>query len=151
MTPAELTTYLHDHIPLSAAMQLSVEELGAGGVTLSAPLEPNINHRHTAFGGSIASLATLAGWSLVHVGLTDVGLPSRVVVMSSQIEYLAPATETFVAHCAPPRSEDWNRFVGSVRRRGKGRLSLSVEVRCQGILCATLTGTFVGVAPDSRA
>jgi thioesterase domain-containing protein len=151
VTATDLTTYLHEHIPLSAAMQLSVDELGATGVTLSAPLEPNINHRHTAFGGSIASLATLAAWSLVHVGLTDAGLPSRVVVMSSQIEYLAPATGAFAAHCAPPRPEDWIRFVNSVRRRGKGRLNLFVEVRCAGILCATLSGTFVGVAPDSRA
>lgn len=151
MTASDLTTYLHDHIPLSAAMQLSVDELGAAGVTLSAPLEPNINHRHTAFGGSLASLATLAAWSLVHVGLTDAGLPSRVVVMSSQIEYLAPATGAFSATCARPRAETWSRFTESVRRRSKGRLALSVEVRCREILCATLTGTFVGVAPDSRA
>ena len=151
MTAAELTTYLHEHIPLSAAMQLAVETLGEAGVTLSAPLEPNINHRHTAFGGSIASLATLAGWSLVHVGLTDAGLPSRVVVMSSQIEYLAPATGAFTARCPMPAPEDWNRFAASVRRRGKGRLTLRVEVRCAELLCATLTGTFVGVAPGSRA
>ena len=150
MTASELQAYLHEHIPLSAAMQVAVEHLDESGVTLSAPLEPNINHRNTVFGGSLASLATLAAWSLVHVGLTDAGLPSRVVVMSSQIEYLAPATGTFAALCLRPAPEEWQRFVNTVRRRGKGRIALTVEVRSEGALAATLAGTFVALAPQAN-
>lgn len=43
MTPGELERYLHGHIPLSSAMQVSVEAASAEGVTLGAPLSPNIN------------------------------------------------------------------------------------------------------------
>ena len=147
MTAPELETYLHEHIPLSAAMQLSVVALSERGVTLSAPLAPNVNHRNSVFGGSLASLATLAGWSLVHAGLLEIGLPSRVVVMSSQIEYLAPAVGRFEATCRRPEPRAWERFQESVRRRGKGRIALAVEVHSESVLAATLAGSFVAVAP----
>jgi len=50
MSPAELESYLHEHIPLSKAMAVSVAEASVDSVTVSAPLEPNINHRATVFG-----------------------------------------------------------------------------------------------------
>ena len=52
MTPSELQTYLHQHIPLSQAMQVTVMEASLQQVVLTAPLVPNINHRETVFGGS---------------------------------------------------------------------------------------------------
>jgi thioesterase domain-containing protein len=60
MDARELQAYLHAHIPLSAAMQVSVDAVAADGVTLRAPLAPNINHRETVFGGSASAVAILA-------------------------------------------------------------------------------------------
>jgi len=45
VTPLELERYLHEHIPLSRAMQVSVVSVQPESVVLSAPLAPNINHR----------------------------------------------------------------------------------------------------------
>ena len=59
-TAPELASDLHAHIPLSAAMQVSVAAVDADGVTLQAPLAPNINHRDTVFGGSASAVAILA-------------------------------------------------------------------------------------------
>jgi thioesterase domain-containing protein len=146
MLPIQLEAYLHEHIPLSAAMGIRVTALSGSGVTLLAPLAPNINHRHTAFGGSIASIATLAAWSLVHTRLTDGGRPSRVVVMSSQIDYHAPATGEFSARCDAPSESDWTRFVAVLDRKGRARLELTSTVHSEGILAATLTGSFVALA-----
>ena len=50
-----LEQYLHAHIPLSAAMGVSVVQVADEAITLSAPLEPNINHRDTVFGGSASA------------------------------------------------------------------------------------------------
>ncbi len=58
MTPSELQTYLHTHIPLSKAMEVEVVQATPDIIELRAPLAPNINHRGTAFGGSISTLAT---------------------------------------------------------------------------------------------
>lgn len=63
MSPGKLQQYLHDHIPLSKAMQITVERISPESVTLSAPLAPNINHRDTLFGGSASTAAILAAWS----------------------------------------------------------------------------------------
>jgi thioesterase domain-containing protein len=61
-----LEEYLHGHIPLSRAMQVSVRELTDELVVLGAPLAPNMNHRSTVFGGSASALAILAAWSLLY-------------------------------------------------------------------------------------
>ena len=56
-------------------MAVSVKAVTTDTVILAAPLEPNINHKHTVFGGSASALGILAAWSLLHVRLVDAGLP----------------------------------------------------------------------------
>ena len=58
-----------DDIPLTRAMGLRVESLGEGGIRMNAPLEPNVNDKGTAFGGSLAAILTLAGWGAKIGGL----------------------------------------------------------------------------------
>jgi thioesterase domain-containing protein len=145
VSASELEAYLHEHIPLTAAMQLQVVQCDESGIALAAPLPPNSNHRGTVFGGSLASLATLAGWAVVHSRLRRAGIAARVVVQSSQIEYLAPAMGEFVATCATPSESDWARFHKLLERRGRGRLTLEVTVQSEGARAARLTGDFVAV------
>ena len=61
MLPFELEAYLHEHIPLSKAMGVSVVSVEEGIVILRAPLAPNINHRETVFGGVTEALIRSAG------------------------------------------------------------------------------------------
>ena len=59
MTAGDLSAierYLHEHIPLTTHMEVGVDRIDGTGVRLTAPLAPNINHRQTAFGGSVAAL-----------------------------------------------------------------------------------------------
>ena len=56
MLPTELTQYLRTQIPLTQAMAVTVASIEANAVALQAPLAPNINHRHSVFGGSAAAL-----------------------------------------------------------------------------------------------
>lgn len=65
----KLEQYLHEHIPLSKAMQVTVVSVAEAAVVLSAPLAPNINHRDTLFGGSALAIAILAAWSLLYTRL----------------------------------------------------------------------------------
>jgi thioesterase domain-containing protein len=148
VSATELEVYLHEHIPLTAAMALRVLQCDEAGIVLVAPLPPNSNHRGTVFGGSLASLATLAAWAVVHTGLRRAGITARVVVQSSQIEYLLPATGEFVATCVAPTETEWRRFLAMVTRKGRGRLTLGVEVMSEGVVAARLTGSFVGAQYD---
>ena len=74
-------------------MQVSVVELSLDEVVLGAPLAPNINHRHTVFGGSASALAILAAWSLVHVRLAAEGAAARLVIQRNTMSYDGPMGE----------------------------------------------------------
>ena len=57
----QLRNVLHEEIPLTKAMGVEVNSYDGHCLVLSAPLDPNTNHKDTAFGGSLYSLAVLAG------------------------------------------------------------------------------------------
>ena len=91
MTDADrLTAYLHEHIPLTAAMGVRVLEARPERVRLRAPLGPNLNHRATAFGGSLSGLGILAGWCVMHVRLRPELPEARLVIARSEANL--PAT-----------------------------------------------------------
>ena len=85
-----LERYLHQQIPLSAAMGVRVRMATPERVQLAVPLAPNINHNETAFGGSAAALATLSAWALLHLRLAGAGLQARLVIQRSSMEYEQP-------------------------------------------------------------
>ncbi|KQX42878.1 thioesterase [Devosia sp. Root436] len=146
MTEAELETYLHEHIPLSRAMDVRVISITDQRVTLGAPLAPNINHRDTVFGGSAASIATLAAWSLLHLRLTNAGLPSRVVIQSSIMDYLAPIAGDFTATAT--LDGDWDAFLRMLTRKGRGRIALKAALDYEGQKAGQFHGEFVAFGKD---
>ena len=143
---AALEAYLHAQIPISRAMGMRVLRADRAGVVLRAPLEANLNHRQTFFGGSAASLATLAAWAVAHERVReDSGLDVHVVIQRSSMEYLEPATSEVEAECVAPPDGRWNRLLAGVRRWGKGRIRLAVELRAQGAVVGSFEGDFVAL------
>lgn len=142
MNAAErLERYMHQHIPLVAQMQVKVVWADASGLKLTAPLAPNINHEKTAFGGSLASLMTLACWGYLWLQLEEQkGL--HIVVKDAQLSYLKPVTSTLDARCAPPPAEELQKFLDTLVRRGKARIELKAEILQDGAVAANYTGSF---------
>lgn len=119
-----------DHeIPLARAIGLAVARYDVAGLALRAPLAPNTNHKSTAFAGSLNAVATLAGWGFVWLVLRERGLRGTVVIHESAIQYRLPVRDDFVALCRAPQPEQLDAFVAALRRRGKARLALAVEIR----------------------
>lgn len=145
MSCSAVKQYLHEHIPLSQVMAISVVSCSSDSVTLSAPLEPNINHRSTAFGGSISAVAILSAWTFIHVQLQTQSIPCRIVIQSNSMEYLKPIEGKFQACCMAPPQERWDRFIKTLSRRGKGRIALNADVYTNGLLAGTFQGTYVGL------
>jgi thioesterase domain-containing protein len=145
MDAMELEHYLHVHIPLSVAMQVTVASVGADAVVLAAPLAPNINHRATVFGGSAVSLALLAGWSLLFVRLACVVPDSRLVIQRSSMQYLKPVTAGFTAtaHLADP--DCWAAFVALLVKRGRARLTVVASLACVGVEVGMFSGEYVAL------
>lgn len=145
MNKTELQAYLHEHIPLSAAMQSTIEILTPEQVIISAPLAPNINHRETVFGGSASTLATLAAWTLVHSRIKHELITARVVIHKHCMSYDKPITDRFEAVCYLPEQKLWDRFMLMLQRRGRGRIHVNATLQCQGEIVGQFTGDFVAI------
>jgi thioesterase domain-containing protein len=145
MKAGDLEAYLHAHIPLSAAMQVGVVAVDAAGVSLRAPLAPNINHRDTVFGGSASALAILAAWSLLHTRMLAEGLAARLVIQSNTMDYLLPILGEFSARSALEQPEHWSRFTRTLARMGKARTRVNVVLESDARVVGRLTGEFVAL------
>jgi len=145
MTPSALDEYLHTHIPITRAMGVQTLFASAERVELTAPLEPNINVHGTAFGGSGATLALLAAWSVLHLRLAADGITNRLVIQRSATDYLLPVASDLVA-VATLDGADLDSFFATMARRGRARLSVSSELMFEGKVAGRLTGDFVAIA-----
>ncbi len=146
-----LERYLHQQIPLSAAMGVRVKMATPEQVQLAAPLAPNVNHHETVFGGSAAALATLSAWSLLHLRLTHAALQARLVIQRSSMEYEQPIPGDFDAVCRFADEPAWERFRVTLARRGRARLTLAAHLVHDARQMATFEGDFVGLLATSKA
>jgi len=135
--------YLHQYIPLSAAMGVRVEIATVERVQLSAPLAPNVNHNETVFGGSAAALATLSAWTLLHLRLEQAGWDARLVIQRSSMEYERPIPGDFEAICRFSDEAAWERFRATLERRARARLTLTAYLARAGHRVASFEGDFV--------
>jgi thioesterase domain-containing protein len=142
---SSLEQYLHEHIPLSKAMDVSVVSFDAECVVLAAPLAPNINHRETVFGGSASALGILAAWSLLHLRLRAAAMEARLVIQRNTMEYDAPIAGTFFAHATLASPHEWERFVEVFARRRKARIGVVSVLHYQERQVGRLTGDFVAL------
>lgn len=151
MDTGRLEKYLHDHIPLSAAMAVEVLDASEDEVVLGAPLAPNINHRDTAFGGSVSALAILAAWSLVHVRLSREGKSCRIVIQRNTMDYDAPILGEFTARATLAAPDRWPAFLRLLERRGLARVRVTCVLESGGADVGKFEGAFVAMDMDRLA
>jgi thioesterase domain-containing protein len=107
---------LNHEIPLTQALGIEVLEVTEDSVTLQAPLESNINHKSTAFGGSLYSLSVLAGWGLIFSRLKALNLQAHIVIQESNIQYLRPVKQDLLASCGISSEKAFKRSIEMFRR-----------------------------------
>jgi len=149
MTPStsqDLQDYLFENIPLTRALGVSVIEASLERVVIGAPLDANLNHKRTAFGGSLHMMATLSCWGLLYLNLRKLSSPTEIVIAKSEIDYLLPVKEDFVAVSSFPKIEDWRRFESMLMKKGKGRLPMiSTILSTDGRDAVTYRGEFAAL------
>ncbi|MCE5318816.1 MAG: YiiD C-terminal domain-containing protein [Parachlamydia sp.] len=142
----QIEAYLHQHIPISKAMGIAVVEASLEHVVLSAPFASNINHKKTVFGGSLHAVATLACWCLLHIHLKEKSV--QIVITASEVAYLAPVEADFEAECRLPEAHTWQRFLKTLKARGKARIQLTCQIHQNNRLAVDYRGTFAALKPD---
>ncbi|MEN5117047.1 YiiD C-terminal domain-containing protein [Luteimonas sp. TWI662] len=114
-------------MPPVAAMRIDIAGFDGERLRLRAPLAEHVNDKGSAFGGSLVSLMTLAGWGLTTLRTEAAGLDADVYVADSQIRYRAPLCDDLQAE-AVLSDGDWDTFVRTLRTRGRARVQLAAQV-----------------------
>jgi thioesterase domain-containing protein len=138
--------YLQDRIvgefTLARHIGIIVESADDSAVVLRAPLAPNANYKGTAFGGSLYSVAVLAGWAWVTRYLAARGLAADAVIQESNVRFLAPVQGELRASVAAPPDAQIDKFRKMLQRAGRGRIRLCVEINYDQTLATLFEGVF---------
>lgn len=142
----QLQDYLHEQIPLTQAMGLWVEVACAEKVVLGASLAKNLNHKQTAFGGSLNALATLACWGLLFLNLKSIPGLYEVVIAKGEMSFLKPVQEDLKAHSLlSVENNSWDSFAKRLERKGRARISLESCIGNPDSPAAKFLGQFVAI------
>jgi thioesterase domain-containing protein len=115
-------------------------------VTISAPLESNLNDKGTGFAGSLYSVAALAGWALVMRWCAAESVEAEVVLQSSTARFLAPARADFRALAHEPPAAQRDKLHRMLTRSGRGRTEVAVDVKCHQALVMSFSGVYAVIA-----
>jgi thioesterase domain-containing protein len=140
---SEIERFFHEQIPLTQTMGVRVEAYDGRQLVLGAPLAANHNHLGTAFGGSLAALATLAGYGLLWLELGN--RDAHIVIRRSELDYRHPVTGPLRAVCRRPDEAVVAEFKAKFEKSGKARIRLQVTVEEEGRVCMAFEGTFVAI------
>ncbi len=143
-----LRNYLYEHMPLTQAMGIEVVVASTERLVLSAPLANNINHKGTAFGGSLHAAGTLACWSLLWVNVKAMSSdPIEIVVAQSNATYHAPVDRDFRVDCMKPDGAVWDRFKRGFDTKRKAPIKLVATIYNCHTLAVTYEATFMTLRP----
>lgn len=134
-------------MPPVAAMGLAVAGYDGARLRLHAPLARHVNDKGCAFGGSLVSLMTLAGWGLVTLRLHAEGLHAEVFVADSEVRYLQPLFADLEAEAQLEDGVDWEAALAGLRQGGRARVHVVARVRLpDGGVAAQARARFVAIA-----
>lgn len=119
-------------IPLLRALGVKVMSLSQNEAWLEVPLEPNHNHKGTAFGGSLYAVSIAACYSLLYNSQKTAQIENwDLVIAKGEIEYFAPVDSDFLVVARLELSK-WQKVVGKLQKNQKaGRVHLKAEARAQ--------------------
>lgn len=134
-------TQTRQKIPILQAMGISFTHYEKFRLRVDMPLPPNINDKKTAFGGSIATLATISGWALPSLLLNCREWRYDVLIGEGSTKYHAPV----VADCyslVQLGSEELLKLSADLASDRKARLNIAVDVFVDQTKTASFSGTY---------
>jgi thioesterase domain-containing protein len=129
-------------IMLAKPMGVIVETADETSLILRAPLAPNANHKGTAFGGSLYSLAVLTGWAWITRFLASRELDADAVIQESNMRFLVPVHGEMRACIEIPTEAEVNKFQRMLVRADRGRIRLVVNIHQGSKLATVFDGLF---------
>lgn len=127
-----LRELLYREIPLTRAMGVEVDSYDGNCLVLAAPLLPNTNHKDSAFGGSLYSLAVLSGWGLLQLKLQQRDVPAHIVIRHSQIDYIRPVSDDIKAMCCFQSEQQVDTLINTYQKKNLAGIRLNAIIKQGG-------------------
>lgn len=140
----KLKDFFVEHLPITQFMGLEVESYDGEQLILTAPLEPNINDKQTAFGGSLYNAAVMACWGFVYLKTQEKGIECNQVVTGGEVKYKAPVAGTIRAIAQAPNADEFDRFFADYNEAGKAKISLNAIITTDGKADSKVAVAFSG-------
>ena len=139
----ELQKVLNAEIPLTSAISIKTEEYTGLSLSLSAPLEKNINHKSTAFGGSLYCVSVLSGWGLIYLTMKQLGLSGHIVIQESNTKFLRPVASDIIATSEFSSQAQCDKFIQMFKRKNIARVKLTSRIMSDNIPAVIFEGNYV--------
>lgn len=124
----KLKQFFLDHLPITQFMGLEIESYDGDTLILTAPLEPNINDKQTAFGGSLYNAAVMACWGMIYLKTQEKSIDCNQVVAEGNMKYIAPVSGRIRAICHAPSEEELALFFERFYLKGRAKIALEAAI-----------------------
>ncbi|MFW0693448.1 thioesterase domain-containing protein [Aliarcobacter butzleri] len=139
-----LENKLHNEIPLTKFMDLKITKYDEKELITIAPLNKNINDKGTAFGGSLATLTIISGWSICWLISKELEINSEnIVVIKNEHSYRKPVTKELICHTKKPTKDEIENLKNKLLLKKSASIKISSQIIEDGEVCVDFTGYYV--------
>lgn len=139
-----LENKLHNEIPLTKFMDLKITKYDEKELITIAPLNKNINDKGTAFGGSLATLTIISGWSICWLISKELEINSEnIVVIKNEHSYRKPVTKELICHTKRPTKGEIENLKNKLLLKKSASIKISSQIIEDGEVCVDFTGYYV--------
>lgn len=139
-----LENKLHNEIPLTKFMDLKITKHDEKELITIAPLNKNINDKDTAFGGSLATLTIISGWSICWLISKELEINSEnIVVIKNEHSYRKPVTKELICHKKRPTKDEIENLKNKLLLKKSASIKISSQIIEDGEICVDFTGYYV--------
>lgn len=139
-----LENKLHNEIPLTKFMDLKITKYDEKELITIAPLNKNINDKGTAFGGSLATLTIISGWSICWLISKELEINSEnIVVIKNEHSYRKPVTKELICHTKRPTKDEIENLKNKLLLKKSASIKISSQIIEDDEVCVDSTGYYV--------
>lgn len=139
-----LENKLHNEIPLTKFMDLEITKYDEKELITIAPLNKNINDKGTAFGGSLATLTIISGWSICWLISKELEINSEnIVVIKNEHSYRKPVTKELICHTKRPTKYEIENLKNKLLLKKSASIKISSQIIEDDEICVDFTGYYV--------
>ena len=158
-----LDEFFARHLPITRYLNMRCHEYTGDCFSLAIDLQPSINDKLTAFGGSLYCLCVMNCWGMAYLQCRQRGINPNMVVSHAEIDYMAPVDDNIIiATCQAPAAVNWELFANASNAMGetnnsdipvegkipRARTALRSSVFCNGREAVRFSGEYavIGLA-----